>query len=111
MLNNELNYGNIKEKTNQKIYSCIDWTQYLLVDLCKKITNLQFSECSAIFKNKLVAEVVNYLRNQYPEGLIYMNNFLKILAKLPEIFQKYYKAEIETVCDYINNLNNQRIIQ
>jgi hypothetical protein len=111
MFHNELNYGDIKGKTNPKIYSCIDWTQYLLVDLCKKITNLQFSECSVIFKNKLVADVVNYLRNQYPEGLIYMNNFLKILAKLPEIFQKYYNAETESIIENINILNNQKLFR
>lgn len=111
MLNNEVNYGDIKERTNPKIYSCIDLTQYILVDLCKKISNLQFSECSAIFKNKLVADVVNYLRIQYPEGLIYMNNFLKILAKLPEIFQKYYNADTETIIESINNLNNQKLFK
>ena len=111
MLNNELNYGDIKGKTNLKIYSCIDWTQYILVDLCRKITNLQFTECSVIFKNKLVADVVSYLRSQYPEGLIYMNNFLKILTKLPEIFQKYYNVETDSIIENINNLNNQNLFK
>jgi hypothetical protein len=99
-----------KNRYDSKYYSCINTLQHFLVELCKKITNLQFSECSVV-KNKMVAGVINFLRLENQEAYFFMNNFLKIINKLPEIFQKYYNLELDTVLDNINLLQTQKLFR
>ena len=113
MLKNQIDFNGIKDKgkNNLKINSCIDTVQYLLVDLCKKISNLQFNECAGIFKNKLLADVVSYLRLEFQEELFYFNNFLKIINKLPDIFQKYFNMEMDQMIENINNLSKQNLFR
>jgi hypothetical protein len=100
-----------KQAYDSKYYSCINTLQHLLVELCKKISNLQFSECSVIVKNKMVAVVINFLRLENQEAYFFMNNFLKIINKLPEIFQKYYNLELDFVLDNINLLHSQKLFR
>lgn len=107
LLDNDFDdYQKVKEPKDMDS-GMIDNIQSLLVDLCKKISNFQYTECIAFLKSRQIGDILNFLRVQNRnEESYYMTNFVKILLKLPDIYNKYYSLDRNSLKEHINSISD-----